>query len=143
MMVAFNITSLQDLGYTEKTKFINPMDPTYRAKPFGPGDYSNRLNDFAMPAIDKKCDELEHLEAYANAVDTEKALEDYWSSRKSGKIPTTAPSVGATTAPATTAAAAAAAATTTAKVAPVTTTFATAARTTSKSSVNKPTTTRK
>jgi bilirubin oxidase len=33
MMAAFNVTALKDLGYDEKTHFIDPMEPQYRAKP--------------------------------------------------------------------------------------------------------------
>lgn len=88
MMAAFNITALSDLGYNETTRFLDPMDTKYRAKPFASNDYSNRVNDFDIKTIDAKCDDFTHMDGYAHVGDTVKALDGYWSSRGSGKTAT-------------------------------------------------------
>ncbi|KJX94221.1 hypothetical protein TI39_contig4207g00004 [Zymoseptoria brevis] len=97
MMVALNITALAGLGYNETTRFLDPMDPKYRAIPFASSDYTNRVKDFDIKSIDAKCDVFTHMDAYAHVGDTVKALDDYWSSRGSGRATTTTAKSSTTT----------------------------------------------
>ncbi|KAF2013474.1 hypothetical protein BU24DRAFT_351291 [Aaosphaeria arxii CBS 175.79] len=71
MMVAFNISSLGDWGYSEKTSFIDPMDKAYRSKDVNDADFQesaiqDRLNDYYL------------LDAYKDPEKVEAALESYW-----------------------------------------------------------------
>jgi bilirubin oxidase len=54
MMAAFNVTALTDLGYDEKTSFIDPMEARYRSKHFSDSDLTSRSGDFADSAIQAK-----------------------------------------------------------------------------------------
>lgn len=83
MMAALNVTALTDLGYDEKTTFIDPMDPKYRAKSFKPEDFTNRDGDFESEAISKKCKDFQDLDAYKKAGEVEQKLEDYWKTHSS------------------------------------------------------------
>ncbi|KAI4724307.1 oxidase cueO precursor [Aureobasidium sp. EXF-10728] len=83
MMAALNVTALKDLGYDEKTRFIDPMEPKYRAKSFKPEDYANRDGDFEGSAIEKKCREFQDMDAYKSAPEVEQKLEDYWKTHSS------------------------------------------------------------
>lgn len=80
MMAAFNVTSLGDWGYSETTKFLDPMEQKYRAKDIN-------AKDDTKDALYKKCEEFEAMEAYANPEKLEKALEDFW--KAGGPKPTT------------------------------------------------------
>jgi bilirubin oxidase len=81
MMAAFNVTALKDLGYDEKTHFIDPMEPQYRAKPFADADFINRNGDFSSDAIEAKVKFFQGLEAYKNVNVVETKLEEYWATR--------------------------------------------------------------
>jgi bilirubin oxidase len=81
MMAAFNVTALKDLGYDEKTHFIDPMEPQYRAKPFNDADFVNRNGDFSSDAIEAKVKFFQGLEAYKNVNVVETKLEEYWATR--------------------------------------------------------------
>jgi bilirubin oxidase len=81
MMAAFNVTALKDLGYDEKTHFIDPMEPQYRAKPFADADFVNRNGDFSSDAIEAKVKFFQNLEAYKNVNVVETKLEEYWATR--------------------------------------------------------------
>jgi bilirubin oxidase len=71
MMAAFNVTALSDFGYPETTRFLDPMEDRWRAKPIsGSADSQQALFD--------KCALFESLEAYTDAPKLEKALEDYY-----------------------------------------------------------------
>lgn len=71
MMAAFNVTALSDFGYPETTRFLDPMEDRWRAKPIsGAADSQQGLYD--------KCALFESLEAYTNTPKLEKALEDYY-----------------------------------------------------------------
>ncbi|KAI9158101.1 Bilirubin oxidase [Paramyrothecium foliicola] len=50
MMAAFNVTVLPGYGYNEST-FIDPMDPTWRAKPYNINDVRTRSADFTDQKI--------------------------------------------------------------------------------------------
>ena len=83
MMAALNVTALKDLGYDEKTTFIDPMDPKYRAKSFNSDDYPNRKGDFESEAIAKKCRDFQDMDAYKKVGEVEQKLEEYWKTHSS------------------------------------------------------------
>ncbi|KAF3045325.1 hypothetical protein E8E11_003189 [Didymella keratinophila] len=84
MLAAFNITALADFGYNETTRFVDPMNPQYRAGSFNDGDYSKRNGPFSESEIKKKLDWFVKLDAYNKVDEVEKALAEYWSIHKSG-----------------------------------------------------------
>jgi bilirubin oxidase len=81
MMAALNVTALKDLGYDEKTHFIDPMEPQYRAKPFNDVDFINRNGDFSSDAIEAKVKFFQNLEAYKKVNEVETKLEEYWATK--------------------------------------------------------------
>ncbi|KAI4766046.1 oxidase cueO precursor [Aureobasidium sp. EXF-3400] len=81
MMAALNVTALKDLGYDEKTSFIDPMDTKYRAKSFNAADLTNRGGDFDYDAIEKKCKDFQDMDAYKKVNEVEEKLEEYWKTR--------------------------------------------------------------
>jgi len=83
MMAALNVTALKDLGYDEKTSFIDPMDTKYRAKPFKAEDLADRKGDFDIDTIEKKCKDFQDMDAYKKVNEVEEKLEEYWKTRKS------------------------------------------------------------
>lgn len=82
MMAALNVTALKDLGYDEKTSFIDPMDPKYRAKSFNAEDLANRKGDFSIDAIEAKCKQFQDMDAYKKVNEVEQKLEEYWATKK-------------------------------------------------------------
>jgi bilirubin oxidase len=81
MMVAFNITALSDLGYDEKTHFVDPMEPAYRNRFFSDSDFTSRSGDFCDDKIAAKIKFFNDLEAYRNKDGVESAFENYWSTK--------------------------------------------------------------
>ncbi|ORY03222.1 oxidase cueO precursor [Clohesyomyces aquaticus] len=79
MLVAMNITAIKDLGYTDKTSFIDPMEPRYRAKPFSENEFKSRTGLFSDAQISAKVDWFVGLDAYAHVENAESALGKYWS----------------------------------------------------------------
>jgi FtsP/CotA-like multicopper oxidase with cupredoxin domain len=77
MMAAFNVTSLVDWGYPEKTKLADPMDKEYRAKDISDED------DEEKKVLDK-CADFEALEAYVDSEKMEESLTEYWGNRGKG-----------------------------------------------------------
>jgi bilirubin oxidase len=71
MMAAFNVSALSDFGYPETTRFLNPMEERWRAKPISSADDSQK-------ALYDKCALFEALEAYTDEGKLEKALDDYY-----------------------------------------------------------------
>jgi len=99
MMAALNVTALDDLGYDEKTRFIDPMESRYRAKAFAQGDFEGRSGDFSTAAIQEKVKFFNELDAYRFAGETEEKLEAYWKTKGSaGGSPTTSSSASSSTA---------------------------------------------
>ncbi|KAK4897525.1 hypothetical protein LTR27_004669 [Elasticomyces elasticus] len=78
MMAAFNVSVLSDLGYSEKTHFLDPMDPAYRAKSFSDSDYTARSGPYDDSTIQNRIDDFTSLEAYKDVEKVEAALEAYW-----------------------------------------------------------------
>jgi hypothetical protein len=68
MMAAFDVQSLKDWGYDEKTKFVDPMEDKYRSK-----DEDDSEHDKITDTLKK----FMEMEAYNNVSELEKALEDY------------------------------------------------------------------
>ncbi|KAI5779051.1 Cupredoxin [Geopyxis carbonaria] len=75
MMAAFNVTSLPDFGYPEKTRFLDPMQKEFRAKEYTGSDL-NTIEDEILPAFAK-------LKAYKNVHRIEAALDRYHATRAS------------------------------------------------------------
>lgn len=84
MLAVFNVTALAGFGYNETTRFIDPMDPQYRAVSFNDDDYSERNRPFSESEIKKKPDWCIELDVYNKVDEVEKALAEYWSTHKSG-----------------------------------------------------------
>jgi bilirubin oxidase len=96
MMAAMNVTALADLGYDEKTTFIDPMEQRYRAKGFAGDDFDKRAGDFSSAAIEAKVKFFNDLDAYRNVIAVESRLEDYWQTASSGSASSSTSSSSAT-----------------------------------------------
>jgi bilirubin oxidase len=94
MLAAFNVTELTDLGYPEKTFFIDPMEPRYQAKNFNDNDFAQRTGDFSDQAIFDKMTFFANLDAYAHEAGAEAALEAYWATKTTTATPTPTKSGG-------------------------------------------------
>jgi bilirubin oxidase len=100
MMAALNVTALKDLGYDEKTSFIDPMEPKYRAKSFSADDLANRGGDFSNDAIEAKCKQFQDMDAYKKVNEVEAKLEEYWATKKTQTtLQTSVSSSGSSSAP--------------------------------------------
>ncbi|KAF2025219.1 hypothetical protein EK21DRAFT_104106 [Setomelanomma holmii] len=71
MMAAFNVTDLGDWGYTETSRFLDPMEERWRSKDINDHDEEDE-------AKYEKCALFESLKAYSDEDKLEKALIDYW-----------------------------------------------------------------
>lgn len=98
MMAAFNISVLQDFGYSEKTRFIDPMEQRWRSKPINGAD-------FTPQAVQARLAEFAGLDAYNKVNEVEAKLEEYWRTKVAGTPNTlltsvvTSSTAAATTAP--------------------------------------------
>ncbi|KAJ9639000.1 hypothetical protein H2201_005910 [Coniosporium apollinis] len=70
MMAAINVTALENFGYPETTRFIDPMEPRYLAAPVNAAD-------FTSDAIQKKLAFFDGLNAYRDADKINAALVSY------------------------------------------------------------------
>lgn len=87
MMAAFNVTQITDLGYPE-TDFDDPMDPAYRAmKVQGDSHTYDKVN--------ARLQELGRLIPYSDVKGAEKALEDYYRTKKEDSTTSTPTSTSA------------------------------------------------
>jgi bilirubin oxidase len=68
MMAAFDVQSLKDWGYDERTKFLDPMEDKYRSKNEDDSEH-DKIQDTLKKFMD--------MEAYNDVGKLEKALEDY------------------------------------------------------------------
>lgn len=84
MMAAFNVSVLADLNHTDTTRFIDPMEPLYRAKSFSDSDLVGRTGNFSDGAIQAKVNFFAGLDAYAHEPDAESALVAYWATHTAG-----------------------------------------------------------
>ncbi|KAH7076428.1 Cupredoxin [Paraphoma chrysanthemicola] len=89
MMAAFNVTDLGDWGYTETSRFLDPMEKRWRAKPINDRDDETEQ-------VRKKCEFFESLEAYKDVLKLEKALDEYWAN--GGPKPTTLQTIASSSA---------------------------------------------
>ena len=69
MMAAFDVQSLKDWGYDERTKFLDPMEDKYRSK---------NEDDSEHDKIKDTLKKFMEMEAYNDVDKLEKALEDYY-----------------------------------------------------------------
>ncbi|KAF2424899.1 hypothetical protein EJ08DRAFT_594833 [Tothia fuscella] len=67
MMAAFNVTSLSNWGYTDTTKFLDPMEDRWRAKPYPP-----------VEPVMEKLRMFSQLDAYSSVKKVQLALDAYW-----------------------------------------------------------------
>lgn len=86
MMAAFNVTVLTDWGYNETTTYLDPMEPKWRAKPFGAGDFQARSGLFTDEAIAAAVNELAEEDPYSHVADVNDALDDYWKGKAAGTV---------------------------------------------------------
>jgi bilirubin oxidase len=77
MMGAFNVTSLENFGYTDKTKFLDPMEDRWRAKPYPPPANSTIMEKLKM---------FGELDAYSHVREAEAALEAYYATATLKKV---------------------------------------------------------
>ncbi|KAI5271595.1 oxidase cueO precursor [Aureobasidium subglaciale] len=84
MMAAFNVTVLADLGYNDTTRFLDPMEPRYRAVSYPASDFAARTGAFFNSEIDAKLDFFANLDAYAHEADADAALVSYWKTHVAG-----------------------------------------------------------
>jgi bilirubin oxidase len=77
MMGAFNVTSLTDWGYSDKTKFLDPMEDRWRAKPYPPP---------ANATVMEKLKMFGELDAYSHVELVEDKLEAYYASTTLKKV---------------------------------------------------------
>ncbi|WYZ44972.1 hypothetical protein EsH8_VIII_000288 [Colletotrichum jinshuiense] len=80
MMAAFNVTVLPDFGYNE-TKFIDPMEERWRAKPYVMADLRTRVGPFSDAAIEEAVKFMASTDPYSKVDDVYKNLDQYWASR--------------------------------------------------------------
>ncbi|QDS76034.1 hypothetical protein FKW77_005223 [Venturia effusa] len=79
MMAAFNVTSLPDWGYNETTKFLDPMEERWRAKPYPPPVPSTST---AQTETMKTLKMFSELDAYSKVKEVEQKLEEYWADKE-------------------------------------------------------------
>ncbi|KAF4875319.1 Bilirubin oxidase [Colletotrichum siamense] len=73
MMAAFNVTVLEDLGYTEEY-FVDPMEKEWRAKP----ETSNAYN---YDSIKSRMQFMANYQPYNNVDEVESRLDAYWATK--------------------------------------------------------------
>lgn len=78
MMAAFNVTALTNWGYNDTTTFLDPMEPQFRAKAFGAGDFQARTGAFSDEAIAEAVKVLAEDDPYSHVADVNDALDNYW-----------------------------------------------------------------
>lgn len=78
MMAAFNVTALPDLGYPETTKYIDPMEARWRAKPFTADEFSGRTGVFSDASIQEAVESSALANPYADVAGVENALDQYY-----------------------------------------------------------------
>ncbi|KAF6794167.1 bilirubin oxidase [Colletotrichum sojae] len=79
MMAAFNVTVLPDFGYNE-TKFIDPMEERWRAKPYVMSDLRMRAGPFSDASIEESVKFMASTDPYSKVEQVSEALEQYWAS---------------------------------------------------------------
>lgn len=77
-MAAFNVTRLQDFGYTEVTDFGDPEDPRWSARPYVHADLESRSGPFTQEAITARIQEIALEQPYSERTQVEAALEEAW-----------------------------------------------------------------
>lgn len=72
MMGAFNVTELEDFGYPETTRFLDPMEERWRVKRYNSTDLDYIVN-VTLPFYSS-------LDAYSHPIEINKALIGYHAS---------------------------------------------------------------
>lgn len=78
MMAAFNVTQLQELGYTEETNFSDPEDPRWSARPFVQSDWTSKTGPFTQQAVTTRVQEIALQQPYSEQAQVEAALAAAW-----------------------------------------------------------------
>jgi hypothetical protein len=65
MMAAFNVTILPNYGYNEAT-FLDPMNPTWRPKPYNLNDFRTRSGDFTNQKIIERINFMASFDPYGD-----------------------------------------------------------------------------
>jgi hypothetical protein len=86
MMAAFNVTKLQNFGYTEETDFGDPMDPRWRAVPYLQSDFTARTGPFTDLAITTKVQQLAEQQPYSELAQVEAALDAFYANNKKRSV---------------------------------------------------------
>lgn len=81
-MAAFNVTALPDFGYPEITKFIDPMEPRWRAKPFAEGEFTTHTGVFSNESVTASVQNYASANPYSDVANITKALDSYWAARQ-------------------------------------------------------------
>lgn len=78
MIAAFNVTQLQELGYTETTNFANPVDPRWSARPYVQSDWTAKSGPFTQQAVASRVQEIANQQPYSELPQVEAALAAAW-----------------------------------------------------------------
>lgn len=69
-MAAIDVTELPNFGYPESTRFLDPVDPRFEAKPWT-GTNLNHVTSVTLPAFSS-------LDAYASVAAVDAALTSFY-----------------------------------------------------------------
>ncbi|KAH8733189.1 Cupredoxin [Phaeosphaeriaceae sp. PMI808] len=78
MMGAFNVTQLQELGYSEQTDFSDPEDPRWSARPFVESDWTAKSGPFTQQSVNSRVQEIALQQPYSEQAQVEAALAAAW-----------------------------------------------------------------
>jgi bilirubin oxidase len=84
MMAAFNVSMLDNFGYTETTDFFDPMDARWRAVAFDAAEFSARSGAFDESTIISHIQDLANQQPYSELEEVEEALDEYWAENGDG-----------------------------------------------------------
>lgn len=86
MMAAFNVTALSNLGYNN-TKFIDPMEEQWRAKPYQAADMQARAGPFTDEAITNTVQSMASMQPYKRIEGATKKRHASFSNEMTGPVP--------------------------------------------------------
>ncbi|KAH8846760.1 hypothetical protein MCOR02_011571 [Pyricularia oryzae] len=91
MMAVFNVTSLPDFGYGDSARFVDPMQPEFRAKSYSADEMSARAGSFTPQAIDNQLRSLAEANPYPDPEGVKAALQQYWATKTAESTPAPTP----------------------------------------------------
>ncbi|KAI6379790.1 hypothetical protein MCOR25_001921 [Pyricularia grisea] len=91
MMAVFNVTSLPDFGYDNSGRFVDPMQPEFRAQSYNKDEMGARSGSFAAQAIESKMRYLAEANPYPDPEGVESALTQYWATKTAEGAQSTPP----------------------------------------------------